>query len=268
MIRPAVRPQTFCLKWGFGMADEFCRTQLLLGGAALGRLSGCAVAVFGIGGVGSSAAEALARSGVGRLALFDHDSVCPTNINRQIIAAHSTIGRKKVQVMRERILDINPACSVTANDCFYGAHNADDIDLTGYDYIVDAIDTVSCKLELIERARRGGVPIISCMGAGNKLDPTRFETADIYDTQICPLARAMRRGLRARGVESLKVVYSREQPVRPQSGSPDACPPNTERQIPGSAAFVVPAAGLLLAREVILDLIAPPQTLAEAEDQI
>ena len=190
------------------MLNEFTRTELLLGGEAMARLSAARVAVFGIGGVGSFAAEALARAGVGAIDLFDDDKVCLTNINRQLIATHKTIGKKKVEVMRERILDINPKCAVAAHACFYGAENAEEYDLSVYDYIVDAIDTVSSKLLLIERAHGVNVPVISCMGAGNKLDPTRFVVADIYSTSVCPLARVMRRELKKRGIPALKVVYS------------------------------------------------------------
>ena len=187
------------------MLNEFARTELLLGQTAMAHLFSARVAVFGIGGVGSFAAEALARAGVGALDLFDDDKVCLTNINRQLIATHKTIGKKKVEVMRERILEINPKCAVTAHECFYGADNAEEYDLSVYDYIVDAIDTVSSKLLLIERAFQANVPVISCMGAGNKLDPTRFTVADIYSTSVCPLARVMRRELKKRGIPALKV---------------------------------------------------------------
>ena len=176
------------------MLNEFSRAQLLLGKEAMHTLASARVAVFGIGGVGSFAAEALARAGIGSIDVFDDDKVCLTNINRQLIALHSTIGRQKVEVMRERILDINPRCIVTAHACFYSAETADSVDLSCYDCIIDAIDTVSCKLLLIERANAAGVRIISCMGAGNKLDPTRLEVSDIYKTSVCPLARVMRKG--------------------------------------------------------------------------
>jgi tRNA A37 threonylcarbamoyladenosine dehydratase len=245
---------------------EFSRTQLLLGSEAMARLNNSTVAVFGIGGVGSFAAEALARSGLGGIALFDDDKVCLTNINRQLIATRKTIGRKKVEVMKERILEINPKCRVEANECFYTAQNASEYDLTKYDYIVDAIDTVSSKLTLIEEAKKAGAPVISCMGAGNKLDPTRFEVADIYQTSVCLLAKVMRRELKARGIESLKVVYSKEEVLKPKDEEDLSCknncvcPPDTKRkctvrrQIPGSIAFVPSVAGLILAAEVIKDL--------------
>ena len=248
--------------------NAFSRTELLIGKEAMEKLEHSAVAVFGIGGVGSFAAEALARCGVGTLALFDDDKVCLTNINRQLIATRKTVGRKKVEVMKERILDINPQCVVEAHECFYSADNAGEFDLSRYDYIVDAIDTVSSKLTLIERARDAGVPVISCMGAGNKLDPTRFEVTDIYKTSVCPLAKVMRRELRKRGIDSLKVVYSREEAIAPQETeeisckSNCVCPPDTtrkctvRRQIPGSISFVPSVAGLILAAETVKELAA------------
>ena len=246
--------------------DQFSRTQLLLGPEAMQKLSASVVAVFGIGGVGSFAAEALARSGVGGIALFDDDTICLTNINRQLIATLSTVGKPKVEVMRDRILDINASAIVEVNAVFYGADNADQYDLSRYSYIIDAIDTVSSKLILIERAHAANVPIISCMGAGNKLDPTTFEVSDIYKTSVCPLAKVMRRELRARGIESLKVVYSKEMPT-PLSESEEIscknnciCPPDSKRncavrrQVPGSISFVPSVAGLILAGEAIKDL--------------
>lgn len=248
------------------MLNSFSRTELLLGKAAMENLKQAAVAVFGIGGVGAFAVEALVRSGVGNIALFDDDSVCLTNINRQLIATRKTVGQKKVEVMRERILDINPQCIVEANACFYAAANAGEYDLTRYSYIIDAIDTVSSKLTLIENAYAAGVPIISSMGAGNKLDPTRFEVADIYQTSVCPLAQVMRRELRARNIPALKVVYSKEEvitPIQDESISCKShciCPPDTKRkctirrQVPGSVAFVPSVAGLILAGEVIKDI--------------
>ena len=237
-----------------------------MGCEAIEKLSAAAVAVFGLGGVGAYAAEALARAGVGSIALFDDDKICLTNLNRQIIALHSTIGKQKVDAMAERILDINPKCRVEKHQCFYTPENADEFDLARYDYIIDAVDMVSAKLELAVRAARGGVPMISCMGAGNKLDPTKFEVADIYETSVCPLARVMRHELRARGVEHLKVVYSKEPPHKPFGGQQAACrghcvcPPGTRRlcsvrrAIPGSVPFVPPVAGMILAGEVIKDL--------------
>lgn len=245
---------------------EFSRSQLVMGRDAIEKLQNAAVAVFGIGGVGSYAAEALARAGVGSIALFDDDKICLTNINRQLIALHSTVGKQKVDAMAERILDINPNCRVERNQCFYTPENADDFDLSQYTYIVDAVDTVSAKLELIVRANRANVPVISCMGAGNKLDPTKFEVTDIYKTSVCPLARVMRHELRARGVERLKVVYSKEPPLSPAGGQKAACrqhcvcPPGTKRicavrrAIPGSVSFVPPVAGMILAGEVIKDI--------------
>lgn len=250
------------------MLNEFSRAELLLGKEAMQTLAGARVAVFGIGGVGSFAAEALARAGIGSIDVFDDDKVCLTNINRQLIALHSTIGKQKVEVMRERILDINPRCAVTAHACFYSAETAGSVDLTCYDYIIDAIDTVSCKLLLIERANAAGVRIISCMGAGNKLDPTRLEVADLYKTSVCPLARVMRKELKARGIPKLKVVYSREEAIKPADDlsisckTGCVCPPGTKRkctvrrQVPGSVSFVPPVAGYILAGEVVKDIIA------------
>jgi len=250
------------------MRNEFSRTQLLLGKDAMERLSHAWVAVFGIGGVGSFTAEALARCGIGSLALFDDDRVCMTNINRQLIATHSTIGQKKVDVMKARLVDINPTCRVETHECFYAEKNADEFDLSCYDYIVDAIDTVSSKLTLIERANKANVPIISAMGAGNKLDPTKLEVADIFQTSVCPLAKVMRHELRARGIQKLKVVYSKEPPRTPMEDEEISCkyhcvcPPDAarncaiRRQVPGSVSFVPSVSGLILAAEVVKDLIA------------
>ncbi|MDD4312659.1 MAG: tRNA threonylcarbamoyladenosine dehydratase [Eubacteriales bacterium] len=235
------------------MLNEFSRAQLLLGKEAMESLAASRVAIFGIGGVGSFAAEAIARAGVGAIDVFDDDKVCLTNINRQLVALHSTIGQKKVEVMRARILDINPRCKVTAHALFYNADTADSIDLAGYDYIIDAIDTVSCKLLLIERANAAGVPIVSCMGAGNKLDPTRLEVADIYKTSVCPLARVMRKELKARKIAHLKVVYSREEAIKPEEDTDEH---TVRRAVPGSVSFVPPVAGYILAGEVIKDIIA------------
>ena len=248
------------------MLNEFSRTQLLLGEEAMTKLKNSVVAVFGIGGVGTYVAEALARSGVGGLVLFDDDKICLTNINRQLIATRKTIGMQKVEVMRDRILDINPNASVEIHECFYTSENADEFDLSKYSYIVDAIDTVSSKLELIVRAEKLNVPIISCMGAGNKLDPTRLEVADIYKTSVCPLARVMRKELKVRGIQKLKVVYSKEPPITPLEDMSISCrahcvcPPGTKRKctirraIPGSVSFVPSVAGLILAGEVIKDI--------------
>lgn len=248
------------------MLNQFTRTEILLGKNAIISLKKSCVAVFGVGGVGSYTVEALARGGVGEFVLFDDDKVCLTNINRQLIATTKTVGRVKVEVMKERILDINPKAIVTAHQTFYGENNAQEYDFSKYDYIVDAIDTVSSKLTLIENANKAGTPIISCMGAGNKLDPTKFEIADIYETSVCPLARVMRRELKARDIKSLKVVYSKEPALKPtddESSSCKAncvCPPGTQRkcdarrQVPGSVSFVPSVAGLIIAGEVIKDL--------------
>lgn len=248
------------------MLNEFSRTELLLGAEGMEKLSRSRVAVFGIGGVGTFAVEALVRSGVGALDLFDDDKVCLTNINRQLIATRKTVGKKKVEVMRDRVLEINPNAEVRIHETFYGADNADEFDLNVYDYIIDAIDTVSSKLVLIERAIEKNVPIISCMGAGNKLDPTKLEVADISKTSMCPLAKVMRTELRRRGIKNLKVVYSKEPPMTPIEDEANSCkshcicPPDTKRkctirrQVPGSIAFVPSVAGLILAGEVIKEL--------------
>ncbi len=234
--------------------DQFSRTERLLGTEAMQRLKGAHVAVFGLGGVGSYAAEALARSALGKLTLVDMDVVCISNVNRQLVADLKTVGRKKTEVMRERIADINPDAKVFCYDFFYSEKSADAIDFTGMDYIVDAIDTVASKITLICRAQAAGVPVISSMGAGNKLDPTRLEVADIYKTSVCPLAKVMRRELRARGVAALKVVYSREEPIRPAEDTRIRAECTYKRQPPGSVSFVPPAAGLILAAEVVRDL--------------
>ncbi len=233
--------------------NQFSRSELLVGSHGIDKLKNSFVAVFGVGGVGSYTVEALVRSGVGSIAIFDDDKVSVTNINRQLIATSKTIGMNKVEVMRDRILEINPQVNVEVNQVFYGPKNADQYDLSKYDYVVDAIDTVSSKLTLIEKAKEANTPIISSMGAGNKLDPTRFEVADIYMTSMCPLARAMRSELRKRGVDSLKVVYSRE-PVLTPIENEEICPPG-RRQIPGSVSFVPSVAGLIVAGEVVKDLI-------------
>ncbi|MEZ4509646.1 MAG: tRNA threonylcarbamoyladenosine dehydratase [Eubacteriales bacterium] len=244
------------------MLNEFSRAELLLGKDAMQQLSASRVAVFGVGGVGSFAVEALARAGIGAIDVFDDDKVCLTNINRQLIALHSTIGKPKVEVMRDRILDINPRCKVTAHAMFYSAETADSVDLSVYDYIIDAIDTVSCKLVLIERATAAGVPIVSCMGAGNKLDPTRLEVSDIYKTSVCPLARVMRKELKARGVAHLKVVYSREEAIKPEEDTDEH---TTRRAVPGSVSFVPPVAGYILAGEVVKDIIAKHASFTKKE---
>ena len=246
------------------MSDQFSRTELLLGKEAMDRLSKCRVAVFGIGGVGGYVCEALARSGVGALDLIDDDKVCQSNINRQIIATSKTVGRYKTDVMKERILDINPDAEVNTHTCFFLPENASDFPFDKYDYVVDAIDTVTAKIELVMQCQKAGVPIMSSMGAGNKLDPTLFRVADIYKTSVDPLAKVMRRELKKRGVKKLKVVYSEEEPIRPigngdnqevDSTEPEAERPGSKRRAtPGSTAFVPSVAGLIIAGEVIKDL--------------
>lgn len=248
------------------MLNQFSRTQLLLGEEAMDRLKRSRVAVFGVGGVGGYVCEALVRSGVGAFDLIDDDKVCLTNLNRQIIATRKTVGQYKVDVMKNRMLEINPDVDVRLYKCFFLPENATDFPFEEYDYIVDAVDTVTAKIELIMRAKASNVPIISAMGAGNKLDPGRFKIADIYDTSVCPLARVMRRELKKRNVRSLKVVYSDEQPIRPIEDMSISCrthcicPPGAEhkcterRDIPGSTAFVPAVAGLIIAGEIVKDL--------------
>ena len=235
------------------MREEFFRTAMLLGEDAVTKLSSARVAVFGIGGVGGYTVEALARAGIGAIDLIDSDCISRSNINRQLLATHSTLGMPKVEAGRNRILDINPEAKVTVFPCFYNGETADSFDFTKYDYIVDAIDTVSSKLLMIQKATEAGTPIISCMGTGNKLDPSRFEVADISKTSICPLARVMRKELGKRGIRHLKVVYSREEALKP-SGAEEEMAATGKRQIPGSVSFVPGAAGLLLAGEVIKDI--------------
>ena len=232
--------------------NQFERFELLLGTEALEKLKNSHVAVFGVGGVGGYAVEALARSGVGRLDLIDSDTVSLTNLNRQIIALHSTLGQYKTDVAAARVRDINPECEVTVHRMFYLPETAEQFDFTEYDYIVDAIDTVSGKLELALRAQEAGTPIISSMGTGNKLDPTAFEVADISKTSVCPLARVMRLECRKRGIKKLKVVYSKEQARKPLSAPSES--DGTRRSIPASTAFVPSVAGLIIAGEVIKDL--------------
>lgn len=248
------------------MLNQFSRTQLLFGAEAMEKLRQARVAVFGIGGVGGYTVEALARSGIGTLDLIDDDRVCLTNINRQIFATRKTVGQYKVDVAEQRILEIDPDITVNTYKMFYVPQTADQFDFTQYDYIVDAIDTVTGKLELVEQADKAGTPIISCMGAGNKIDPTAFEVADIFETSVCPLSRIMRQELKKRGIKKLKVVYSREQPLKPIDDMTISCrahcicPPGTarkctqRRQVPGSNAFVPSVAGLILAGEVVKDL--------------
>ena len=226
------------------MENQFERTELLLGKEAVEKLKSKRVAVFGVGGVGGYVCEALARSGVGELDIIDNDTVALSNINRQIIALHSTLGMYKVDAAEKRLLDINPDIKINKRKCFFLPETADEFDFSRYDYVVDAIDTVTGKLGLIECAEKAGVKIISSMGAGNKLDPTGFEVSDIFKTSVDPLARVMRKELRARGIKKLKVVYSREEPVKTGQGS-----------TPGSTAFVPSVAGLIIAGEVVSDLI-------------
>lgn len=239
------------------MLNAFSRTELLIGEEGVALLKQSTVAIFGVGGVGSFTAEALARTGVSNFHLYDNDRVVLSNINRQIIATHKTIGRVKVEVMKERILDINPDAIVETHCTFFNAENAESIDFSKFDYVVDAIDTVSSKLLLVEKAIAAGVPIMSSMGAGNKLDPTKFEVADIHKTSVCPLARVMRRELKNRGVKKLKVVYSKEEAMKPIDTGVVETPLNQKRTIAGSIAFVPSVAGLIIAGEVIKDLIKP-----------
>ena len=248
------------------MQDQYSRTQLLLGAEAMEKLHNSRVAVFGIGGVGGYVCEALVRSGVGAFDLVDDDKVCLTNLNRQIIATRKTVGKYKVEVMRERILEINPDCDVRVHQCFYLPETKNEFDFSSYSYVVDAVDTVTAKIALVMQAQETGTPIISSMGAGNKLNPAMFEVADIYKTSVCPLAKVMRRELKKRGVKKLKVVYSREQPVTPIEDMSISCrtncicPPGAEhkcterRDIPGSVAFVPSVAGLIIAGEVVKDI--------------
>ncbi|MBE5886045.1 MAG: tRNA threonylcarbamoyladenosine dehydratase [Lachnospiraceae bacterium] len=233
------------------MSERFSRTRMLLGADAMEQLKKAHVAVFGIGGVGGYTAEALVRSGIGKITLVDSDTVSESNINRQIIATTKTIGRFKTEVMKERALDINPDILVEERRCFFLPENASEFDFTKYDYVVDAVDTVTAKLALVEAANDAGVPIISCMGAGNKLNPGAFEIADIYKTSVCPLAKVMRRELKQRGIKKLKVLYSKEEALKPQA---DIAPQEGRRATPGSVAFVPSVAGLMIAGEVIKDL--------------
>lgn len=234
------------------MVHQFSRTELLIGTENMERLKKARVAVFGIGGVGGYTVEALARSGVGTLDLIDPDRVCLTNLNRQIYATHKTIGQYKADVAKERILEIYPDAVVNIYKTFYLPDTANQFTFSDYDYIVDAIDTVTGKLELVEQAAKANVPIISSMGAGNKMDSTAFEVTDIYKTSVCPLAKVMRRELKKRGITKLKVVYSKEKPLVPVKNSEEC---SQKRQIPGSNAFVPSVAGLIIAGEVIKDLL-------------
>ena len=248
------------------MLNQFSRTQLLLGQPAMKTLAESRVAVFGVGGVGGYVCEALVRSGVGAFDLIDDDKVCLTNINRQIIATRKTVGKYKTDVMKERMLEINPDVDVRVHKCFFLPENADEFPFEEYDYVVDAVDTVTAKIELVMKAQALGVPIISSMGAGNKLDASAFKVADIYKTKMCPLAKVMRRELKKRGVKKLKVVYSEEKPTRPLEDMSISCrtncicPPGAKhkcterRDIPGSVAFVPSVAGLIIAGEIVKDL--------------
>ena len=234
--------------------NQFARTERLLGAAAMAKLRGARVAVFGLGGVGGHAAEALARSGVGALELFDDDAVSLTNLNRQIIATRDTLGLPKAEVMAARIRSIAPDCEAVPHRLFYAPESADRVDLTRFDYVVDAVDTVAAKLELAVRCDALGVPIISAMGAGNKLDPTQLRVSDISKTSVCPLARVMRRELKKRGVKKLKAAWSTEPPVEPKGAPADDGGPHPRRSVPGSTAFVPAAMGLVIAAEVVRDL--------------
>ena len=236
------------------MKEIFSRSALLLGEEGIEKLNKSKVAVFGVGGVGGYVAEALARSGVGHFVLVDNDDVSITNINRQIIATTKTVGRDKVEVMRERILEINPEADIEIRKCFYLPENADTFDFSDYSYVVDAVDTVTAKLEIIVRAKEADVPVISSMGAGNKLDPTKFEVADIYKTSVCPLAKVMRHECKKRGIKKLKVVYSKEESMKPIMNS-NVEIPEGKRAIPGSVAFVPSVAGLIIAGEVVKDIV-------------
>ena len=246
------------------MQDQYSRTQLLLGAEAMEKLHRARVAVFGIGGVGGYTVEALARSGVGALDLIDDDRVCLTNLNRQIIATRSTVGQYKVDVAEQRIHDIDPNIKVTTHRCFFGPETQDDFDFTQYDYVVDAIDTVTGKLALVMKCKEAGTPIICSMGAGNKMDPTRFEVTDIYKTSVCPLAKVMRIECRKRKIKHLKVVYSKEPALTPMADGAaqgDTCPADAQRKgtprrtVPGSNAFVPSVAGLIIGGEVVKDLV-------------
>ncbi len=248
------------------MLNQFSRTQLLFGSKNMKKIEQARIAVFGIGGVGGFAVEALARSGVGAFVLVDDDRVCLTNLNRQIIATRKTVGKYKAEVMKERILEINPEAQIEVRKCFYLPETADEFDFSKYSYVVDAVDTVTAKLEIVVQAQKCSVPVISCMGAGNKLDPTQFRVADIYDTSMCPLAKVMRHECRKRGIRKLKVVYSTEKPIRPLDDMSISCrthcicPPGAKhkctarRDIPGSVSFVPSVAGLILASAIIQDL--------------
>ncbi len=232
------------------MSESFSRTEMLLGSENMKKLEKAHIAVFGLGGVGGHAVEALARCGIGKFTLFDNDTVCKSNLNRQIIATADTIGMRKTDAAKSHILSINPEACITVHDVFYLPENADNYPLSDFDYIVDAIDTVSAKIELIVRAKKNDIPIISSMGTGNKLNPTMLEVSDIYKTSVCPLARVMRHELKLRNIKSLKVVYSKEEPIKPKTQNETA----SKKQTPGSVSFVPSVAGLIIASEVIKDI--------------
>lgn len=262
------------------MLNQYSRTQLLIGKAAMDRLNEARVAVFGIGGVGGYVCEALIRSGVNHFVLIDDDRVCLTNLNRQIHALRSTVGKYKAEVMRDRMLDINPKADIRVIKSFFLPENADEIDFREFDYVADCVDTVTAKLEIIMKAKEAGISVISCMGAGNHLDPTSFRIADIYKTEMCPLAKVMRHELKKRGVRKLKVVYSTEKPVRPLEDMSISCrnhcicPPGTvhkctdRRDIPGSIAFGPSVAGLFMASEIVKDLCSEELKEADREREI
>ena len=245
----------------FNIPEQHVRTAMMLGERAVERLKNARVIVFGVGGVGGHLVDALARAGVGAIDLVDHDVVSLSNVNRQMVALHSTLGRPKVEAMADRIRDINPDCRVTLHDCFYLPEEAERFDFSAYDYVADAIDTVKAKIDLVLRAKAAGTPILCAMGAGNKLDPTRFEVADLAKTSVCPLAKVMRVELRKRGVEHLKVVYSREEPVAPPADAPILLPnaDGSPKRAPGSVSFVPAVVGLIMAGEIIRDLAADAQ---------
>lgn len=234
------------------MKEQFVRTNMLLGDEAMEKLSGKKVAIFGVGGVGGYVCEALVRSGIGKFEIIDKDSVDISNLNRQIIALHKTVGRDKVDVMKERMLDINPDADISVRKEFFLPENSEEFPFDEYDYVVDAVDTITAKIELIMKAKEHNVPIISSMGTGNKLDPSRFRVADIYKTDVCPLAKVMRRELKKRGVKKLKVVYSDELPMQPKNKAPEE---GKRKDTPGSSAFCPAVAGLIIASEVVKDLI-------------
>lgn len=236
------------------MTEQFSRIEALLGEESMKKLAGAAVAVFGVGGVGGFAVEALARSGVGKFDLVDNDTVSVSNLNRQIIATTDTIGRSKVEVMKERILSINPQAQVRTRQCFFLPEKEEEFDFSEYDYVIDAVDTVTAKISIISCAKKAGVPVISSMGTGNKLDPLRLEVADISETSVCPLARVMRKELKERGIQGVKVIYSKETPIVPKFSAKTADPAANKRGTPGSTAFVPSVAGLVIASEVIKDI--------------